>query len=305
MKNILKNVGKKLFPSLLLAATIQAPALAQVQLLDQVVAIVDNDVVMLTELEERVEHIYRRLEESGTEAPPRAQLVPQVLERLITERLQISMGLRAGVRVSDAELNQAIANMAQSQNIGVEEFVERAHNSGLKLANLRRQIRNDILIQRVQDSQVGRRVRVTEQEVTNFLNSEEGRNFTSAEVNLGHIMLPLSAGSSRELVQEVQHKAAEILEQLNGGADFKQLAVTNSSGQNALSGGDLGWKKTAQLPGIFSDAVSNLKPGDVTPPCAAKRYTSAEALRAPWWWRTTDRTEQSSPYPDQDQRNSH
>ena len=204
MKNILKNVGKKLFPSLLLAATIQAPALAQVQLLDQVVAIVDNDVVMLTELEERVEHIYRRLEESGTEAPPRAQLVPQVLERLITERLQISMGLRAGVRVSDAELNQAIANMAQSQNIGVEEFVERAHNSGLKLANLRRQIRNDILIQRVQDSQVGRRVRVTEQEVTNFLNSEEGRNFTSAEVNLGHIMLPLSAGSSRELVQEVQ-----------------------------------------------------------------------------------------------------
>ncbi|MCP5172734.1 MAG: peptidylprolyl isomerase [Pseudomonadales bacterium] len=266
MKNILKNVGKKLFPSLLLAATIQAPALAPVQLLDQVVAIVDNDVVMLTELEERVEHIYRRLEESGTEAPPRAQLVPQVLERLITERLQISMGLRAGVRVSDAELNQAIANMAQSQNIGVEEFVERAHNSGLKLANLRRQIRNDILIQRVQDSQVGRRVRVTEQEVTNFLNSEEGRNFTSAEVNLGHIMLPLSAGSSRELVQEVQHKAAEILEQLNGGADFKQLAVTNSSGQNALSGGDLGWKKTAQLPGIFSDAVSNLKPGDVTPP---------------------------------------
>jgi peptidyl-prolyl cis-trans isomerase SurA len=265
MRKLIKPSAKYLLTAML-AAPLAHTAFAQVELLDQVAAVVDSDVVMLTELEERVNHIYRRLEETGTTAPPRSQLVPQVLDRLIVERVQLNMAQRAGVRVSDAELNQHIARMAQAQNMTVDQLVEKAHNDGTKLSNLRRQIRNDILIKRVQEAQVRRRIRVTEQEITNFLNSEEGRTFTSAEVNLGHIMLPLSAGASREQIDEVQKQAADLLEQLNSGADFRQLAVTSSAGQRALNGGDLGWKKTAQLPGVFVNAVSALKVGEVSQP---------------------------------------
>ena len=264
MKIIKSKIGKLLVS--LLFTTSASLALAQIQLLDQVAAVVDDDVVMLTELEERVERIYARLAQNGTEAPARELLVPQVLERLITERLQLNMGLNAGVRISDAELNQTIARMAAAQGLSLEQLVEKAHSDGIKLSQLRSQLRNEMIIDRIQEARVNRRIRVTEQEITNFLNSEEGRTFTSAEVSLGHILLPLAAGASREQVAEAQQETVDILEQLQNGADFRKLAVTVSVGQNALNGGDLGWKKTAQLPSIFVQAVSNLKPGEVSAP---------------------------------------
>ena len=183
MRKLIKPSAKYLLTAML-AAPLAHTAFAQVELLDQVAAVVDSDVVMLTELEERVNHIYRRLEETDTTAPPRSQLVPQVLDRLIVERVQLNMAQRAGVRVSDAELNQHIARMAQAQNMTVDQLVEKAHNDGTKLSNLRRQIRNDILIKRVQEAQVRRRIRVTEQEITNFLNSEENWQLSAVLINL-------------------------------------------------------------------------------------------------------------------------
>ncbi|TNE76629.1 MAG: molecular chaperone SurA [Gammaproteobacteria bacterium] len=242
------------------------PATAEEVLLDQIVAVVNEDVVMASELEERVQEIYIRIKNSGTEVPPQNVLVPQVLERLILEQLQLSRGQRAGVRISDDEVNQAMQRLAQSRGMSMEDMVEQAHQSGVTLGRLREQLRNEIIIKRVQEGSVNRRINISEQEIDNFLKSEEGQQWSSPDVNLGHIILPLSAGAPRDEVAMVENKARELFEKLQAGADFKNLAIANSAGQNALQGGDLGWRKTAQLPSIFITAVEKLSPGEVSVP---------------------------------------
>ncbi len=249
-----------------LAAAFSLPIAAEEVLLDRIVAIVNDDVVMASELESRVQDIYFRLEESGTKAPPQNVLVPQVLDRLILERLQLMLGQRAGIRFSDAELNQAMERLAKSKGTSIDGLVERAHQRGIKLAGLRQQIREEMIISKVQEGSLNRRISITEQEIENFLNSAEGRSWSSPDVNLGHILLSLSAGAPRDEVASVEQKIRDIYNQIQSGADFKSLAVANSAGQNALKGGDLGWRKTAQLPSLFITAIETLSPGQTSEP---------------------------------------
>ena len=241
-------------------------ALAQVVLLDEVVAVVDDDVVMRSELEQRVDNIYERIQASGAELPPQEVLVPRVLEQLIVERLQLNTAQRAGVKISDTEINQALESIAAAQNITLEQMVKQAHKDGLSLAELRRQIRDDIKISRIQKAVVQRRINIAEQEIKTFLESEEGRLWSSPDVNLGHILLSLPPGASDEEVEAAQSESMALYEQLQNGADFKQQALTHSDGQNALSGGDLGWRKISQLPVAFDRALATLEPGQVSQP---------------------------------------
>ena len=249
-----------------IAAVLSLPIFAEEVLLDQIVAIVNEDVVMASELESRVQDIYFRLEESGTKAPPQNILVPQVLDRLILERLQLMLGQRVGIRFSDAELNQAMTRLAKSKGTTIDGLVEKAHQRGIKLATLRQQIREEMIISKVQEGSLNRRISITEQEIENFLNSAEGRSWSSPDVYLGHILLSLSAGAPRDEVASVEQKIRDIYNQAQDGADFKNLAVANSAGQNALKGGDLGWKKTAQLPNLFITAIKTLEPGQTSEP---------------------------------------
>lgn len=242
------------------------PSNAEEVLIDSIAAIVDEDVVMASELDERVREIYVRLKDSNTQIPPGDVLVPQVLERLILERIQLSRGQRAGVRISDDEVNQSISQLAQSRGMTVDQMVEHAHQSGISLNRLREQVRTEMIVKRVQEGLVNRRINVSEQEIDNFLKSEEGQQWTSPDLNLGHIILPLSAGAPRDEVTMVENKARELFEQLQAGADFRSLAIANSAGQNALQGGDLGWRKTTQLPSIFITATDKLLPGEVSVP---------------------------------------
>ncbi len=253
--------------ALMLSALPMSWSYAEIQLLDQVAAVVNDDVVMLSELESRVESTYARLQRSGeSELPPKSMVVPRVLDRLIMERLQLNMGLRAGVRISDVELNNAITRTAEAQGLTFNQLVERAHQEGISLGELRHQIRNEMIINQVQEAKVNQRIQITEQEVKNFLNSEEGRHVTSSEARLGHIRLPLPAGASKDQVAEVTRKMQALIEQLNNGASFEEIAITHSSGQNALKGGNLGWLKVATLPADFADAVEKLQPGQLTEP---------------------------------------
>jgi peptidyl-prolyl cis-trans isomerase SurA len=239
---------------------------AEIRLLDSVAAVVDNDVVMTSELNERVDTIYARIQQSGTEPPPREALVPQVLDRLILERIQIAMALRAGLKISDAELNQAVARIAQQQGLSAEQFVEEARKNGLPIHVIKEQMMMEMMLSQVQESQVNRRIVITEQEIDNLLTSKEGQVWNSPEVELGHILLPLSAAASPEEIGSVNAKASTILEQLDGGADFRQMAITYSGDQTALQGGDIGWRRTAQLPEVFIPIVNELEPGQVSQP---------------------------------------
>ena len=241
-------------------------ATAQVTLLDKVIAVVDDDIVLQSELDQRMATIYAQIQQSGTKAPPQDILLQQVLDRLISERLQLNIGYNAGIRIGDEELNQAMARIASSSKLTMEEYVAQIHAQGGTVAVVREQIRNEITIMRVQQGKVMRRIRISEQELDNFLNSEEGRFLTSPDVNVGQILLSVSSGTSLEDTDAILARANELQAQALDGTDFRQLAIANSADQSALQGGDLGWRKMAQLPGVFIDAVEQMDIGQVSDP---------------------------------------
>ena len=241
-------------------------ATAQITLLDKVIAVVDDDIVLQSELDQRMATIYTQIQQSGTKAPPQDILLQQVLDRLISERLQLNIGYNAGIRIGDEELNQAMARIASSNKLTMEEYVAQIHAQGSTVAVVREQIRNEITIMRVQQGKVMRRIRISEQELDNFLNSEEGRFLTSPDVNVGQILLSVSSGTSLEDTDAILARANELQAQALDGTDFRQLAIANSADQSALQGGDLGWRKMAQLPGVFIDAVEQMDIGQVSDP---------------------------------------
>lgn len=241
-------------------------ATAQITLLDKVIAVVDDDIVLQSELDQRMATIYTQIQQSGTKAPPQDILLQQVLDRLISERLQLNIGYNAGIRIGDEELNQAMARIASSNKLTMEEYIAQIHAQGSTVAVVREQIRNEITIMRVQQGKVMRRIRISEQELDNFLNSEEGRFLTSPDVNVGQILLAVPSGTSLEDTDAILARANELQAQAAGGTDFRQLAIANSADQSALQGGDLGWRKMAQLPGVFIDAVEQMDIGQVSDP---------------------------------------
>jgi peptidyl-prolyl cis-trans isomerase SurA len=148
----------------------------------------------------------------------------------------------------------------------MDQYVEQIHAQGSTIASIREDIRDERTIVRVQQGRVMRRIRISEQELDNFLNSEEGRFLTSPDVNIGQILLPVPTGSSSIETEAILARANDLVVQINAGTDFRQLAIANSADQSALQGGDLGWRKMAQLPSIFIQAVEKLDLGQISAP---------------------------------------
>ncbi len=259
---------RKIFKSLLAisALTLSLGSTAQIELLDKVIAVVDDDVVLQSELDHRLVAVYAQIQKAGTQAPPQDILIQQVLNRLISERLQLNIAYSAGVRISDEEVNQTIGRIVQNGNMTMDQYVEQIHAQGSTIASIREDIRDELTIVRVQQGRVMRRIRISEQELDNFLNSEEGRFLTSPDVNIGQILLPVPTGSSSIETEAILARANDLVVQINAGTDFRQLAIANSADQSALQGGDLGWRKMAQLPSIFIQAVEKLDLGQISAP---------------------------------------
>ncbi|GAB3109356.1 molecular chaperone SurA [Aestuariicella hydrocarbonica] len=234
--------------------------------LDKVIAVVDNDVVMASELNQRMRMVVSQLRANQTQLPPEDILRSQITEQLITESLQLQMGQRAGVQVDEAQIDAAINRMKQANNIGDAEFERQLAADGISINSLREQIRRDMIIEQVQRGSVNRRIRITEQEVENFLKSKQGRFWASPDFNLGHILIAVSSSSDSETIKAAEEKANNLRAQILNGANFRELAVTESQGQNALKGGDLGWRKTSEMPELFAENIEGLEKGDVTPP---------------------------------------
>ncbi|WP_237059455.1 peptidylprolyl isomerase [Microbulbifer sediminum] len=262
-----KSVAKKSLLALVAAcALFTGTAMAQVQALDRVVAVVDDDVVMASELQQRLNTIQNQIRSQQVQAPPLDVLRRQVLEQLIIERLQLQMAQRAGVTVSDAELEQAMARVQQNAGASPEQFRQRLEEDGISMREFREQIRREILIRRVEQGSVNNRIQISDQDIDNFLRSKEGEFWKSPQYELGHILIPVSSSAPADEVEKARKKAERLAERISGGADFRELAIANSAGQNALSGGDLGWRKTVELPSLFSNALNGLKVGDVSEP---------------------------------------
>ena len=262
----LRSISKLHLALMSVALSISLSISAQVTMLDRVVAIVDDDIVLDSELQQRMMTINEQIAQSGTQAPPQEIILQQVLERLISERLQLNMGYNAGIRITDEELNAAITRVAQSNGLTITQYITEIQSRGGTIAVVREEIRNEMVIRRVQQGKVMRRIRISEQELDNFLTSEEGRFLISPDVNIGQILLSVPTGSSKNDTDGILARAQKLQTDTANGTDFRQLAIANSADQSALQGGDLGWRKMAQLPGVFIDAVEQLELGQVSDP---------------------------------------
>ena len=237
---------------------------AEIQLIDRVIAVVDSSVIMESELNNRVEEIIGRLRSDGTELPPKKILEEQILERLIIEEIQLQIGKRAGVKISDAELNRSLSMIASQNSMDLEQFKESLEASGESYKNLRESVRKEMIIQRVQRGRVAANVEISEQEIENYLNSEEGKSRLAEQYNVQQILLSIKSGASTEEIILVEKKGLEIIERHKNGESFEKLAATYSSDQNALEGGKLGWRRVSELPTLFASEVEGMKVGDIS-----------------------------------------
>jgi peptidyl-prolyl cis-trans isomerase SurA len=250
--------------ALLVVLAVLAPLSAQAErkLLDQVVAIVDESVILQTELEARISTITSRLSAQGTALPPRQVLEERVLDQLITESIQMQMADRAGMRISDNELNETMANIAERNGMSLAQFENQLAAEGVSYNQAREQIRKEMLTSRVQQRQVGNRVRVTDREVENYLESLEARGGNNAQYRLAYIFVSVDDPSDEAEVEAAREKAERLRNEIASGRDFREVAVAESDASNALEGGDMGWRAEGQLPSLVAPVVPELPVGE-------------------------------------------
>jgi peptidyl-prolyl cis-trans isomerase SurA len=246
---------------MLFAVALSFSAQAERKLLDQVVAIVDDDVILQTELEARITTISGRLSAQGTGLPPRRLLEERVLEQLITESVQLQMADKMGMRISDNELNETLANIAERNGMSLPEFEDQLAAEGVSYRQAREQIRQEMITSRVQQRQVGNRVRVTDREVENYLQALESSGGNDAEYRLAYIFLELDNPADDASVDATREKAEELRAAILSGRDFREVAVAESDAGNALEGGDMGWRSERQLPSLVAPVVPELEVG--------------------------------------------
>ncbi|MBZ2190078.1 peptidylprolyl isomerase [Alcanivorax sp. JB21] len=253
-----------------LLAALVIPGVPQaLQVLDRIAAVVNDNVIMESELDQRVDDLARQFMAEGQQLPPRNVLRPQVLERMVMEKLQLDMAERGGIRVDDSSLNQTLTGVARQNGMTLDEFVAALREDGYNWADFREQIRSEMVINQLHQRQVGRRVRITDREVDRFLESEMGRQLFESEFRLGHILIGLPDGASPDQVDAARERAEALVARIRAGDSFHEMAVSYSDGPQALEGGDLGWREAAQLPSLFSERAIDMDPGEISDPIRA------------------------------------
>lgn len=257
-----------LFLLLLTAAlSITAPSAAdQRQVADKIVAVVNDDVITRTELDSRLRAVKEQLKAQPSPLPPDSVLERQILDRMITASLQLQLADRNGIRVDDDTLNRTIERIAEDNKLSLAEFRNVLEKDGYEFASFREDIRREILINRVQQRQVNDRITISEQEIDNFLKAQRLAGNNGREYHLAHILVAVPDAASSERIQTARQRADEIMEKLRAGANFQETAIALSDGQQALKGGDLGWRRLEELPTLFEDPIAQMKVGDVNGP---------------------------------------
>lgn len=235
------------------------------ELLDRIVAVVGNDAVMQSELDSRMQTLMHRLakEHSGP-LPPRELLTRQVLERMVLERLQLQLAQSRGIQIDDLTLNETMRDIARRNGLSLEAFRDRLVAEGVDYAHFREQVRNELTIERLRKRTIERKIQVTDQEINDFIASQSGDAADGTEYHVRHILVSVPEGATAKEIKAAREKAEAIRAKALQGEDFAHLAATESDGQNALSGGDLGWRAGSALPSIFARDVSTMDVGEIS-----------------------------------------
>ncbi len=258
-----KNLKKIL--ALLVLANITV-AISAPQILDRIIAIVDEDVVLESELVRRSNTILRKIKERKQALPSIKTLRKQVLERLIIESLKLQTAKRMGVRIGDRELSATLEKIAQGEKLSLSQYKTKVEKSGESWTLFREDVRKEIKVSRVTNGMVQRRIQVSEKEVDNLVEQINKEGDIQTQYHLGHILIALSENASPELIENKRKKAETIIKYLREGANFEEVAITHSDGQNSLEGGDMGWRSISQLPTLFASVVKNLSANEVSEP---------------------------------------
>lgn len=247
-------------------AMIANTSFAAPQVVDKVAAVVNNGVVLESDVDGLMQSVKLNAGQAGQQLPDDATLRHQILERLIMDQIILQMGQKMGVKITDEQLDQAIANIAKQNNMTMDQMRSRLAYDGLNYSTYRNQIRKEMIISEVRSNEVRRRITVLPQEVDALAKQIGTQNDASTELNLSHILIALPENPTSEQVNDAQRQAESIVEEARNGADFGKLAITYSADQQALKGGQMGWGRIQELPGIFAQALSTAKKGDIVGP---------------------------------------
>ncbi len=249
--------------SIVLLASLSPISQAAVIELDRIVAVVEEDVIMETELDEQMQRVRAALRQQGTQMPPTTVLERQVIERLVLEKIQLQIAEQSEITVDEPALDRAVSDLAARNNLSLEQFQEILASEGYEFSNFREQIRQEMIMSKLRRAEIDNRVRVSDNEIENYLRNEALGN-DDQEYRLAHILISIPSGADNEEIREAREKARVALERLDAGEDFTTVAVSVSDGQQALEGGDLGWRTGDEIPTLFADAVGTMSVGETS-----------------------------------------
>lgn len=257
----------KLFAFLILLPVVFAP-LAHAQLmptqpLDGIVAIIDEDVILRSELDRQVASIVAQYSKNPQQLPPRAELERQVLERLIMNELQVARATSTGIKISDAEVDDTMAQIAQQNKLQVGQLRQAIEAQGMSWEQFRRNVYDESLIRQLRQRIVQSRVQISDTEIDLMLKAGGAQR---GELDLGHIQVTLPDGATPEQIAAAQAKAEDVFRQIQGGMDFSAAAIRYSDAPNALEGGNLGWRGYDELPPAFTELAERMEPGQTAEP---------------------------------------
>jgi peptidyl-prolyl cis-trans isomerase SurA len=239
------------------------------EMIDGIAAVVNEGVVLKSELERQTEVISQRALEQGLQLPPPDVLKEQVLERLVLEQIQLQRAERVGIQISDQMLNSAIAQVAEEAGVSFERLPELLAQDGVEYSEYRAEMRKQLTLDQLRRIDVTGRISVAPREIQQCIADLEDNVVVNSEYNLGHILISVPQSATSEQFKEAETEAQFVYQQLEAGEDFGELAVRYSDSETSLEGGDLGWRAGDQLPTIFSDIVGPMQPGDYSQPIRA------------------------------------
>lgn len=262
MNNLISKAGR--ITLLCLLSCVGGAAAAAGFELDRIVAIVDDDVVMQSELDQQMSRVRGELRRQGTEPPPLNVLRRQVMERLILQKIQLQLAEKTGVVVTEDALDNAIRDIAEKNHLAPDQFREILASEGYDYAVFREDIRQEIILARLRREEVDKRLQVTDREIDNYLLNEQGGAGGNEEFDVAHILISIPSGASDEERRAARERVEEAKRRLEAGESFDTIAVAMSDGQDALDGGALGWRKLSEIPSLFVDVVRGLDTGGVS-----------------------------------------
>lgn len=237
-----------------------------VEYLDGIVAVVEDDVILDSELARETKAIVNKLKANNVQLPPKKILYQQVLERLVVDKLQSQLAQKAGIKVSDEMVNSSLESIAQQNSMSMEQFRKEISKEGMNFDTFKENIRQEILVNQLRSHEIGSRIKVSEQEIHHYLDTEISAEEQKIKYFLGHILIAVPEGAAASVIQAEKAEALSVIARLRAGDDFKKMAVSVSDGANALQGGELGWRTLNQVPTLFVDALKTMRKGEVSEP---------------------------------------